>query len=50
MAARYLKAESANLFVEAELFFEKAISEPAGCMVKEDTALYGIQPARKRLE
>ena len=47
MAARYLKAESANLFVEAELFFEKAISEPAGCMVKEDTALYGIQPARK---
>lgn len=49
MAARYLKAETANLFSNAELIFEKAIMEQA-CQVKEDRALYGVRPAKRKLE
>jgi len=49
MAARYLKAESADLFATANLRFEKVTTEPA-CLVKEDQALYEVRPARKRLE
>lgn len=49
MAARYLKAETANLFSNAELIFEKAIMEQT-CQVKEDRALYGVQPAKRKLE
>lgn len=49
MAARYLKAENADLFATATLRFEKVTTEPA-CLVKEDQALYEVRPARKRLE
>jgi modification methylase len=49
MAARFLKAETADLFSTAKLFFEKAIEEPAS-LVKEDRALYEVRPAKKRLE
>ncbi|MEI6510198.1 MAG: DNA methyltransferase [bacterium] len=49
MAARYLKAETADLFATAKLHFEKAAPEPAS-LVKEDPALYEAPPAKKRLE
>jgi DNA modification methylase len=49
MAARYLKAETADLFTAAELRFEKAPTETAA-FVKEDRALYEIRPAKKKLE
>jgi site-specific DNA-methyltransferase (adenine-specific) len=49
MAARYLKAENADLFSTAKLLFEKAAAEPAP-LVREDRALYEVRPARKRLE
>lgn len=49
MAARYLKAENADLFSTAKLQFEKTTTELA-CLVKEDQALYEVRPARKRLE
>jgi modification methylase len=49
LAARYLKAETTDLFTKAELRFEKAPSETAA-FVKEDRALYGVRPARKKLE
>ncbi|MBN2397192.1 MAG: site-specific DNA-methyltransferase [Deltaproteobacteria bacterium] len=49
MAARYLKAETADLFATAELRFEKAPTETAA-MVREDRALYEVRPAKKKLE
>jgi modification methylase len=49
MAARYLKAETADLFVTAELRFEKAPTETAA-LVKEDSILYEVRPAKKKLE
>ena len=49
MAARYLKAESSDLFVEAGLTFEKAEREAERFMLKENAALYRVRPARKRL-
>lgn len=49
MAARYLKAESNDLFSNAELIFEKATNEVDN-VVKEDQALYGVRPAKKKLE
>jgi len=49
LAARYLKAENADLFSTATLQFEKTTTAPA-CLVKEDQALYEVRPARKRLE
>jgi modification methylase len=49
MAARYLKAENADLFSTAKLQFERASNEPAG-LVMEDSALYEVRPARKKLE
>ncbi len=49
MAARFLKAESANLFSTAELRFEKIATETAN-LVSEDQALYELRPASKRLE
>ena len=49
MAARYLKAETGDLFTKAELRFEKAPTETAAA-VKEDRALYEVRPAKKRLE
>ena len=49
MAARYLKAETLNLFSSAELIFEKVSTEQA-CMVKEDQALYEVRPARRKVK
>jgi len=49
MAARYLKAETSDLFTTAELRFEKTPTETAA-LVKEEPALYGVRPAKKRLE
>jgi site-specific DNA-methyltransferase (adenine-specific) len=49
MAARYLKAENANLFSTAKLVFERVAPEPAS-LVEEDRALYDVRPARKRLQ
>ena len=48
MAARYLKAENADLFSSAKLIFEKVTAERA-CLVKEDRELYEVRPARKKL-
>jgi site-specific DNA-methyltransferase (adenine-specific) len=49
MAARYLKAETADLFSAARLVFEMAATETAS-LVKEDLALYQVRPTRKKLE
>jgi site-specific DNA-methyltransferase (adenine-specific) len=49
MAARFLKAESANLFSTAKLQFERVATETAA-LVREDQALYELRPAKKRLE
>jgi modification methylase len=49
MAARYLKAENSDLFTTSKFLFEKAVAEPA-CMVREESALYEVRPAKKRLE
>jgi len=49
-AASYLKAESCNLFSDVEIAFEEAISEKPAFMVKEDSVLYQVRPARRRLE
>jgi len=48
-AVSYLKAESSNLFSDVELLFEKAIPEKPAFMVKEDSVLYQVRPARRRL-
>jgi site-specific DNA-methyltransferase (adenine-specific) len=50
MAASYLKAESNDLFSNAELFFEKAVLGKEACVLKEDSALYQVKPARQKLE
>lgn len=49
MAARYLKAESNELFPRAKLLFEKATMK-FPCILKEDTALYDLLPAKKKLQ
>jgi len=49
MSARFLKAETANLFSPADLKFERIAPETAN-ILKEDQSLYEIQPARKRLQ
>ena len=49
MAVRYLKAENSDLFSTAKLLFEKA-APGAAHLVKENQALYEVQPARKKLE
>jgi len=48
MTARYLKAESTDLFSNSKLSFEKALTDRA-CLVKEDQALYEVRPAKKKL-
>ncbi len=48
MAARYLKAENADLFSTAKFLFEKIATEPA-TLLKENQALYQVRPAKKRL-
>jgi len=47
MAARYLKAETSNLFSTAQLIFERA-SAGRACFDKEDQAIYEVRPARRR--
>lgn len=49
MAARYLKAETADLFSKAALRFEKAPTETAA-LVSEDGALYKVRPAKNKLK
>ena len=52
MAARYLKKESSNLFINTELMFEKMINDhQSGKMqVCEDQSLYKVRSARKTLD
>jgi len=51
MAARYLKKESSNLFIDTELIFEKIIADHSGqVQVCEDQELYEVKSARKTLE
>jgi DNA modification methylase len=50
MAARYLKKESSNLFLNAELIFEKIMADNSGQMqICEDQALYEVKSARKSM-
>jgi len=50
MAARYLKKESSNLFLNTELIFEKMITDNSGYMqVCEDQALYEVKLDRKTM-
>jgi len=50
MAARFLKKESSNLFLQTELIFEKMISDNTGQLqVCEDQTLYEIGSARKTM-
>lgn len=49
MTARYLKAETSNLFSDTKLLFERGSTKHA-CLVREDQALYEVRPARKKLE
>jgi modification methylase len=49
MAARYLRAETNDLFSTAKLSFERAPAEAIG-RVEEYPALYEVRPARKKLE
>ena len=48
MTARYLKGENTDSLSSTELIFEKASTKRAG-IVKEDPALYGVKPAKKKL-
>ncbi len=48
MAARYLKAENADLFSDSKLIFERAIAGKT-CLVTEEQAFYEVRPAKKRL-
>jgi len=50
MTARYLKAESSDLFSDAKLIFEKAITQEEASVVRKDRELYEVRPARKRME
>jgi len=47
MAARYLKAETTDLFRTAKLIFEKVSSEKAS-MVREEQALYEVRPTKRK--
>ena len=49
MTARYLKAETSDLFATAELRFEQAPTETAG-LLKEKPVLYEVRPAKQKLE
>lgn len=51
MAARFLKKESSNLFINTDLIFEKLIEDNSGMLqVCEDQAMYKVKSARKSLE
>ena len=49
MAARQLKAENADLFMATKLLFERVTPETPS-LVMEDSALYEVRPAKKRLK
>lgn len=49
MTARYLKAETSDLFATAELRFEQAPTETAS-LLKENPILYEVRPAKQKLE
>ena len=48
IAARYLKAETPDLFSSTKLIFEKTTAESA-CLVREDQVLYEVRPAKNKL-
>ncbi len=50
MTARYLKAESSDLFSDAKLVFEKSTTQEEASVVREDRELYEVRPASKRME
>lgn len=50
LAARYLKAESQDLFNKSELKFEKLIHTEKELLVREEQELYQVRPAKKKLE
>lgn len=50
MIARYLKAESNDLFNKSNLKFEQAVQVKKQMVVREDRELYRVRPARKKLE
>jgi len=50
MAARYLKAESSDLFSDVKLIFEKTVAQEEASVVREDGELYSVRPARHRME
>jgi len=50
MAARYLKAESSDLFSDAKLIFEKSTTQEEASIVREDRKLYEVRPASKRMD
>jgi DNA modification methylase len=49
-AASFLKAESSNLFCDADVIFERADHKQQALMAKEDAAIYQVKPSRKRLK
>lgn len=49
MAARNLKAENSDFFVDTKLIFEKALQQESG-IIAEDFDLYRLKAARKRLQ
>lgn len=49
MIARYLKAESTDLFSSSTVLFERAAEEQP-CLVSEYQELYEVRPAKKKLE
>lgn len=49
MTARYLKAETADLFLDTAIQFEQIVNAPK-CMVKESPELYATRPAKKKLQ
>jgi site-specific DNA-methyltransferase (adenine-specific) len=51
VAARYLKKESSNMFIDTELIFEKMVADISGQLqVCEDQALYEVKSASKSFE
>ena len=51
MAARYLKKESSNLFLNTKLIFEKMTPDHSGNMqIREDQALYEVRSGRKTMQ
>jgi len=50
IAAGYLKAESSNLFHDSEFIFESVILDEPAFMLKENSSLYKVKPARNRLK